>query len=178
MMNLYLRLSLVLAAALRGSPLGPLDVSRVRLRTMPGDLDLNGHMNNGRYMTLFDLGRIDLCVRNGMHRVILKNGWKPIVGSAMVRYRRSLRLGMHFQLTTRILGWDQRAVFSEHRIEDEDEVYAIGVIRGLFAGPDGLVPPERLARFVGFRGPPPPLPEAVCAWRDTEQDLLAVKRAG
>ncbi len=177
-MNLYLRLIAVVAAALRGPPLRPLDTSRLPFRTMPGDLDLNGHMNNGRYLTLMDLGRIDLCVRNGMHRALMSNGWKPVVGSVMIRFRKSLHLGVRFELATRVLGWDQRALYMEHRVERDDEVFAIGVVRGVFASRDGLIPPERLARLVGYQGRSPDLPPAVAAWRDTEQDLLAIKRAG
>ena len=30
------------------------------MRVWPNDLDTNAHMNNGRYLTLMDLGRFDL----------------------------------------------------------------------------------------------------------------------
>lgn len=176
-MNLYLRVMVVVAAAMRGPALQPFDTSRLTFRTMPGDLDLNGHMNNGRYLTLMDLGRMDLCVRTGIHIALIQNRWKPIVASTMVRFRKSLHLGDRFDLVSRMLGWDQRSVYFEQRMERGDEVHAIGVVRGLFAGPEGMVEPERIARIAGFEGPPPALPQTVAAWRDTEQDLLAVKKA-
>src|SRR6185503_3961101 len=34
--------------------------SNLSLRVWPNDLDLNIHVNNGRYLTLMDLGRMDL----------------------------------------------------------------------------------------------------------------------
>ena len=46
----------------------PTAVSRVRVRTLPTDIDLLKHMNNGRYGSLFDLGRFDLLIRTGGER--------------------------------------------------------------------------------------------------------------
>lgn len=176
-MNLYLRVLAVVSAAMRGRPLGPLDVSRISFRTLPGDLDLNGHMNNGRYLTLMDLGRIDLCVRTGLHRTLIDNRWKPIVASTIVRFRKSLLLGDRFELVSQMLGWDQRSVYFEQRVEKGGQVHAIGVVRGVFVGPDGMIEPARLAKAAGHSGPSPRLPDAVSSWRDAEQDLLAIHTA-
>ena len=85
-MNLWLRLLVVLARALRrpGS-LGPLDEGVLRFHVMPHDLDVNLHVNNGRYFTLMDLGRVDLVARLGLVRPILRNRWMPVVASATLR---------------------------------------------------------------------------------------------
>jgi len=56
-MTLWFRLIwLVLTARLRGK-VQLFDISVLRLRVLPNDLDFNGHVNNGRYFTLADLGR-------------------------------------------------------------------------------------------------------------------------
>ncbi|MBN9173553.1 MAG: 4-hydroxybenzoyl-CoA thioesterase, partial [Microbacterium sp.] len=49
--------------ARRGERLSATDVGRIRLTTLPTDIDILMHMNNGRYLSLFDLGRWDLLVR-------------------------------------------------------------------------------------------------------------------
>ncbi len=49
----------------RDGVLPPTSVGRVRVRTLPTDIDFLGHMNNGRYASLFDLGRFDLLIRTG-----------------------------------------------------------------------------------------------------------------
>ncbi|HEX8430337.1 MAG TPA: thioesterase family protein, partial [Longimicrobium sp.] len=67
-MNLVLRLFYVALAALRRPRLRPLDLSVVTFRVFPNDLDVNFHMNNGRYLTLMDLGRLDLLLRLGILR--------------------------------------------------------------------------------------------------------------
>lgn len=41
----------------------------------PWDLDLWAELNNGRTLTLFDLGRIPLAVRTGLVGVLRRNGW-------------------------------------------------------------------------------------------------------
>ena len=45
---------------------GPAEIGRIRVTTLPTDIDLLRHMNNGRYLSLFDLGRWDLLVRTGL----------------------------------------------------------------------------------------------------------------
>ena len=55
-MNLILRMIKVLVAALFGQRLGVLDSSILTFRVWPNDLDINLHMNNGRYLTIMDLG--------------------------------------------------------------------------------------------------------------------------
>jgi hypothetical protein len=51
-LNLYLRLFLTILRALRAPRLVLGDTVELTLRVLPTDLDLNGHMNNGRYLTL------------------------------------------------------------------------------------------------------------------------------
>ena len=49
-MNLYLRLLLTLLRAWRGPRLEPGATLTRTLRVLPNDLDMYGHMNNGRYL--------------------------------------------------------------------------------------------------------------------------------
>jgi acyl-CoA thioesterase FadM len=114
-MNLWLRLMwLAIALAWRRKLDPRRDVSRLAFRVLPTDLDLNGHMNNGRYLTLMDLGRLDHVLRSGLWRPIWQNGWAPMLGSAVIRYRRELRLFQRFELETRIVTWtDTTAVMEQ-----------------------------------------------------------------
>lgn len=74
-MNLIFRLIRVIVHAVFREKLGPFDESKVNFRVLPNDLDLNFHMNNGRYLTLMDLGRIDYFVRCGIAKASYqKNG--------------------------------------------------------------------------------------------------------
>jgi hypothetical protein len=60
-----LRTLMVFLRALRAPRIGLLEESAVGFRVLPGDLDVNVHLNNGRYLALMDLGRFDLLIRAG-----------------------------------------------------------------------------------------------------------------
>jgi acyl-CoA thioesterase FadM len=105
-MNLWFRLAHLLFALLWRPRLDPRrDASLLHFRVLPTDLDPNLHMNNGRYLTIMDLGRLDLVLRSGLWRPMWRNGWAPMAGSVVIRFRRELRLGDRFTLLTRIAAW-------------------------------------------------------------------------
>jgi len=113
-MNLWLRLLWVLTTArFRGAIGIPQGVSRLTFRVWPHDLDPSIHMNNGRYLTLMDLGRVDVMLRSGLWRALLRNRWTPIAGAITIRYRRELRPLQAFHLDTRLLCWDSALVVME-----------------------------------------------------------------
>lgn len=90
-MNLLVRLALVLLGASRRGRLDLFALSDLPMRVWPTDLDVQMHMNNGRYLSLMDLGRIDLLVRSGFWAEARRRGWFPLVGASAIEYRRPLR---------------------------------------------------------------------------------------
>lgn len=113
----------------RHGAMNSLDVGRIRLTTLPTDLDVVGHMNNGRYLSLFDLGRWDLMIRSGLADATRRNGWYAVVASETITFRRSLELWQRFVIETRFLGHDDRSLYLEHRAVVDGEIYARAVIR-------------------------------------------------
>jgi acyl-CoA thioesterase FadM len=166
-----LRSARVLAAAFLRPRLGPLDESVVSFRVWPNDLDVNLHMNNGRYLTLMDLGRLDLVVRMGVVGEMRRRRWNPVVGSLKVRYRRSLLPFQRYVIRTRLLCWDERAFFMEQRFEAGGKLVAIALVKGVFLGPEGRVPAQAVVDASGLRVESPPAPEAVAAWQEAERVL-------
>lgn len=112
-----------------GGRLAPTEVGRIRVRTLPTDLDLLGHMNNGRYLSLFDLGRWDLLVRTGLAGVMTQRGWYAVVASETITFRKSLRLWQAFDIESRMIGHDDTSVYLEHRAVVEGELYARVIVR-------------------------------------------------
>ncbi|PKH70230.1 Mesenchymal stem cell protein DSCD75 [Stenotrophomonas sp. Betaine-02u-21] len=135
-MNLWFRLLLLLLRTpFQPRLAAPGGVSRLRFRVWFNDLDTNGHVNNGRYWTLFDLGRTDLIVRMGLLKAVIKNRWMPIVGGGAIRFRRELKLFQPFTLETRLLAWtDSRVIFEQRILTGADEVVATRglVLAGLY----------------------------------------------
>jgi acyl-CoA thioesterase FadM len=170
-MNLVVRLLLVLVGAFRGPRLGPLDESVVRFRVLPNDLDNNLHMNNGRYLTLMDLGRTDLVVRMGVVRRLLQRKWRPVVGSLTIRYRRSLEPFQRYELRTRLVAWDDDWFFVEQRFVRGGELVARAFVKGIFLGPEGRVPTQAVVDASGHGIASPPIPEGLRRWAEAEAML-------
>jgi acyl-CoA thioesterase FadM len=113
-MNLWFRLIWLLLTARRRSALSlPNDFSVLSFRVWPHDLDISFHMNNGRYLTLMDLGRLDLMVRSGLWRHVLRHRWTPIASAITVRFQRELRPFQKFRIETRLLCWGATLVVME-----------------------------------------------------------------
>lgn len=171
-MNRLLRLAwVVLRARLHGGPQGsPLDPWRTPLRVLPNDLDLLRHVNNGVYLSLMDIGRVDMLVRTGAQRTVAARGWYPVLVGATIRFRRSLQLGERFEIITRVLGWDDRVVYLEQVFErrhgsGEPEVVAEAVVAARFLKrTGGGVPAPDVAAAFGSPRLSPPVPDDVLTW--------------
>lgn len=74
-MNLYLRLLWLLWRLHSLRRRGLFEESRVAFCVWPNDCDLNLHMNNGRYLSLMDLGRVYLTAQSGLLREALRRRW-------------------------------------------------------------------------------------------------------
>ncbi len=129
--------------------------------TLPTDIDLLRHMNNGRYLSLFDLGRWDLLVRTGLLDAMRERGWYAVVAAETITFRKSLALWQRFTVESRLIGHDDRAILIEHRAVVRGEVYARVLVRArMLRRAGGSVSHEELFAAVGR---PEGLPE-VPAW--------------
>ena len=121
----------------RRSPLGIHDVGRMNLRVVLTDLDVLGHMNNGVYFSLMDLGRMDLLIRAGVWKKFMAKGYYPVMANETATFRKSLTHGTKFVLETRLVGYDDRAVYVEQRFVVNGEIYASAMTRGRFLKKSG-----------------------------------------
>ena len=172
-MNLYFRLLFTILRALRAPRVRPGDTVELRLRVWPTDLDLNGHMNNGRYLTIMDLGRVDLLLRTGVVGAMRRNRWAGVVASVAVRFRRALNPFQRYELRSRLIGWDERWFFMEQRFTRHGELCAYGLVKIQFSGPGGRVAPQVMADAIHPGAQSPPVPQAVRDWQDSEERLVA-----
>lgn len=165
--NLYLRLLLLRLRAPRSPRLGAWDVARTSFRVVPTDLDLLGHVNNGRYLTLMDVARIDLLTRAGVWDRMRERGWYPVVAGQTITYRRSLRLGQRFDIYSRAVGIDDRWVYVEQTFCVGEDVYARAVVRSRFLKrSDGSVERAELEELCGPAPEGLELPGWVQDWTD------------
>lgn len=114
-MNLWFRiLWLALTARLRPRFDSPLGLSRLTLRVWPFDLDLNRHLNNGRYLTIADIGRADLFYRSRIWITARAAGQAPTMLGAAIRFQKEIRPFRTFDLETRWVFWNERVGVMEH----------------------------------------------------------------
>lgn len=88
-MSLIVRMLFILLASVF-KPRLPIEKPKnaLSLRVFPNDLDINFHMNNGRYLTICDLTRIDMFIRTGLAKTMLKEKWIPVIAEHTMKYKR------------------------------------------------------------------------------------------
>ena len=162
-MNLWFRLLLLRLSLLRQPSADLLDEVTLNLRVWPSDLDLLGHVNNGRFLSVMDLGRLALMSRSGLLRVARQQRWMPLVRNIDITYRKPLLLGQRYALRTRVLGWDDKWLYLEQRFERDDIPIADARVRGLLRGREGNIPTARVLQMLdqpGRASPPVPATHA------------------
>ena len=148
-------------------PLGMWDVGFRTFRVLPTDLDVLRHMNNGVYLSILDIARLDLMVRSGVWKELSARGWYPVVVSETISFRRSLQLWQKFDVETRVLGVDAKAVFVEQRFVVKGEIFARAFMRGRFLKKSGgTVSMAELSEALGVDTSEVTLPAWLARWSD------------
>lgn len=181
-MNLYLRLIYMLIASFfKPKQDDVLAASELNFCVLPNDLDLNGHMNNGRYLTIMDLGRMDFVLRINLAAYVIKNKYIPVLSSAQMRYRLPLLPFQKYKLTTQILCWDDKWVYMEHRFiikggKKDGAVAAIGLVKGSFFSKytRATMPTSEIMQAIGKNIESPAFPEYITQWAQAEDALREV----
>ena len=178
-MNLYFRvLWVIILSYFKPKITSALETSVLRLKVLPNDLDFNMHMNNGRYLTIMDLGRFDLTLRSGLMQIMLKQKSVPILGSAQIRYRLPLMPFQSYDLETRIMTWDNKWAYMEQKFVIVDgpkkgAVAAIALVKGSFYDQKikRTVPTSEVLEMADMVVPAPPMSEHIAEWQKAEEFL-------
>ena len=155
----WLRLLRVGLGLIGNSKVDLLATTRIRLRVWPNDLDFNLHVNNGRFLALADIGRMHWFVRTGVLGIARQHKAFPVIGDATAKFRRDLTVFQTFEIHTRLIGWDSKWGFLEHRFVRKDRVIGVVAIRGVFKAQSGPVDPQVLLAGLAYSAPSPELPE-------------------
>lgn len=151
------------------SPLGVADVGKRTFRVWPTDIDAFNHMNNGVYLTLMDLGRFDLLLRSGTWTKLKKLSWYPVVVSVSIVFRKSLAPWVLFDIESKVVGWDDEAMYVEQRFVRDGEIYTKAIVKlRWLKRPRGIVTPQEVIDALGgWPGRKPALPGWVAAWNQS-----------
>ncbi len=183
-MSLFFRLLWTMMFSRFRKPCDFLGPCRTGFRVWPTDLDGLGHVNNGRYLTILDLARVDLMIRSRMLGKVQAKKWYPIVIGQGIEFKKSLRVFERFEVETTLLGWDEKTIFLEQkfltwgarvvgdRAAAPTTVAACALIRARFLKKSGgSVSSEELLKVVSNPPPVGHLPQWVRDW-DQAQSIL------
>ncbi len=150
----------------RGAPPLPLTGTHVSHHICwPWDIDLWLELNNGRSLTLYDLGRIPLAGRVGLIATLRRNRWSLTMAGVSVRWRQRVRPFERVEMRSRCVGWDNRFVYLEQSMWKRDGTCASQALyRSAVTGKSGIVPPADVIAALGHDGTSPALPDWVGAW--------------
>lgn len=165
----FLRLALKMAAARRAPRLGLFDTHVSDHLCLPWDLDLWMELNNGRTLTIYDLGRIPLAQRTGLIALLKRQKWGLTIAGSVVRYRRRVRMWDRIRIESRVLGWDRRFIYIEQSMWRPDGTCTSqAAFRAALTDAAGIVTTDRIAPALGVSSKSPKLPAWVQAWSDAE----------
>jgi acyl-CoA thioesterase FadM len=130
-MSLIFRMLYVLIAGMFRERLSPGNyVSKINLRVLPNDLDINMHMNNGRYLTICDLNRVDLFARSGLLKAMFRRGWIPVLAEHTMNYKRPLGLFDRYGVQMEVTHWDEKFFYMKHTFIKDGRIVAEGASKG------------------------------------------------
>ena len=165
-MNLYFRLLILLLRIWKLPRRGLFDESRAAFRVLPNDCDINFHMNNGRYLTFMDLGRVHLMAQNGLLKVMVCEKWMPVLAAAEINFIRSIEPFQKFELVTRLVSWDEKYFYIDQKFEAGGKLCAHAYVKGVFLKKGRKLPNSDIAAAAGYNGAPPPVPDELRLWAE------------
>ncbi len=173
-MNLYFRLIWTLIRSW-WLPAIEIDEALERpFRVLPNDIDLNMHMNNGRYLTMVDLMIVEFFGRTAFLKALFKNKWYPVLGGACITYRRELKFAEKYSLRFFHVGSDEHWNYLRFEyLNTAGQICAVGYSKGAAKSRAGLVRNAVSYAAMGIEFDPQPLPAAVQNWIEAEKGMIA-----
>lgn len=121
----------------------------IQFHCRPWDLDIFREMNNGRMITLFDLGRVSLVSKCGLLNILLSKKWGLVVAGSSVMYRKKIRVFDKITMYTRVTGIDDKWVYLEQSMWVKGEPCCSIVIRTAITSKNGLVATKEVLEALG-----------------------------
>lgn len=166
----FIRLAKDMFFAARQPALGLTDTHVSHHMVWPWDLDGFLELNNGRTLTLYDLGRLGMGLRAGLMKTLRAEKWGLTMAGSSVRYRRRLHAFARFQMRSRAVCWDDKFVYIEQSMWKPDGECASHVLyRAAVTDKNGIVSPTRVLAAMGENATSPAIPDWIAAWIKAEE---------
>jgi acyl-CoA thioesterase FadM len=173
----WLRFLLVAIRSLWRPRLEATGTATVTARVWPTDADVTA-TNNAAYLVYLEMARIDLQLRTGLLRLATRKRWAAPMASIHVRFRKPLRRFQRFQVSARLVYWDEKWLYLAQHIEREGEVVATALAKSLVLGPEGRVAPTDVASALGASLGVPPKPPVIEHYEEAERLIGSGREPG
>jgi len=157
-----------LLSARKMPPLSSLGAHVSHHRCWPQDIDQYLEMNNGRILSILDIGRTGLAVRVGLIEALRRHRWGLTIAGSSLRYRKRIRTFVKFRTISRCLGWDHRFFYIEQSIWIGEDCAVQALFRAAVTDRNGIVAPQEVFAATGYDGNSPDLPAWAQAWVDAD----------
>lgn len=107
----------------------------VYYRVLPYDLDWNMHLNNAKYFTAMELGRIKYALGCGLWP---NSKLTPLLFGISFRFRRAVKAFDCMKVTTKFLNYDERFVYLEQTCSVNGRCVGRGVAKVGFVDNKGI----------------------------------------
>ena len=127
------------------------EMSETSFRCHPWDIDMFFEANNGRLITLYDLGRFDLAIRTGFIKMLKKERWGLVVAGSSIRYRRRVRMFDKMIMRTQFIGKDEKWFYLNQSIWVKGQPTSSVLFRTGVTCKNGTVPTEDVAKALNVK---------------------------
>ncbi|WP_234497775.1 acyl-CoA thioesterase [Vibrio maritimus] len=140
----------------------------IEFRCHPWDIDMFMEMNNGRILTLYDLGRTALSVKCGLMKTLKQQRWGLVVAGSSVRYRKRVRMFDKITMKTQCVATDDKWFYLEQSMWVKGAPCSSVLIRAGVTSKEGIVPPSKVIEAAGEEEMSTDIPMWVQEWIDSE----------
>ncbi|PLW74931.1 acyl-CoA thioesterase [Cohaesibacter celericrescens] len=159
--------------AKRSQTQGPIDfadVGEITFHCHPWDLDMFMEMNNGRVLTLYDLGRFDLSIRSGLWDGLKSQKWGLAVAGSSVRYRKRVRLFDKVTMRSQVVAIDERWFYVAQSMWVRGEPASSVLLRTCITAKGRSVPTQEVCDVLGAPEWTLPMPDWVKDWEQADKE--------
>ncbi|MFT5609077.1 MAG: acyl-CoA thioesterase FadM [Parvicella sp.] len=109
-----------------------LEIIHTHIRVWPTDCDFNIHLTNSRYSSLLDLARTQYFIQINSLPKFVGGGWKSVLSSQSISFIKEIKPLEKVDIETRVLSWDRKYCYIEHRFLVADQLHAKALARVAF----------------------------------------------
>ncbi|KAG1702674.1 Protein THEM6 [Nymphon striatum] len=164
----FARMASVLWKARRAPAAQFTDTTTCTFYAHPWDMDQFMEMNNGRHLTLYDLGRFDLALKCGLWRVLKEQKWGLVVAGSSVRFRKRIFMFQKVTMRTQLIGMDHRWFYIQQSMEVRGEPCSTALFRTGITEKGRSILTERVSKAMGEDGFSLEPPKWVQDWIDAD----------